>query len=80
MKKALKENFILNDLYGKEDHLVRDGLWKLIGEEIVSFRSETMTAEPAKSMADLIASITPPEGVGLKRILESTPADKGENC
>ena len=60
---ALKENFILNALDGSEDVFVRDRLFQLVGEEIVAFRTQEMAKEPPKTMAQLLASITPPEGV-----------------
>ena len=60
---ALKDNFILSALDGSEDLFVRDKLYQLVGEEIVVFRQEEMAKEPPKTLKDLLASITPPEGV-----------------
>ena len=77
VKKALKENFILNDLNGEEDHLVRDELWSLVGQEVTSFRSAHMSSPPPKTMSALLKSITPPEGVGLK-CLADIPVDEGQ--
>ena len=76
--KALKNNFILNALDGSEDYLVRDSLWTLAGEEIVSFRREMLSAPPPKSFQSMIDSITPPEGVGLKDLSSLIPPDEGQ--
>ena len=57
VNQGLKQNLILNDLHGKEYDLVIDGLWQLGGEEIDSFRSDTMKAAPPKSFGVPIGSI-----------------------
>lgn len=76
---ALKENFILNALDGSEDVFVSDKLFQLVGEEIVAFRTEEMAKEPPKTIAELLATITPPEGVqrASQQGENQSPADEG---
>ena len=72
---ALKENFITNALDGSEDILVRDKLFQLVGDEIVAFRTEQMGKEPPNTLAELLATITPPEGV--RRATQHVVPDEG---
>ena len=60
---AFKANWLTNSLDGREDHLVSSRIRDLVGEEFTAFREELLSSEPANNMRELIASITPPEGV-----------------
>ena len=78
--RALKENFIFNKLDGSEDHLVTDSLFALVGKEIQMFRSQLMQSTPPRLIADLVKTITPPEGVrspSAAASSDSAPPDEG---
>ena len=76
---ALKNNFILNDLDGSEDHLVSDKLMELVGDEIKKFRTELLLSSPPKTIPELTKSITPPKGVRRKShtVESDDPPDEG---
>jgi len=79
--RALKENFIFNKLDGSEDHLVTGSLFALVGKEIQMFRSQLMQSTPPRLIADLVKTITPPEGVrspsAAASSSDSAPPDEG---
>ena len=76
--KALKENFIANALDGSEDIMVRDKIFSLVGEDIIRFRQELLNTPVTRLMRDMLASITPPEGVRIKSLQgEEAPDDEG---
>ena len=86
-KLAFKTNWLTNSFDGSEDHLVSSRIMDLVGEELIAFRTELLESEPAADLKELIASLTPPEGVKCREhhgprdtsyIDEEVPIDEGE--
>ena len=75
---ALKENFIANALDGSEDLLVRDKIFSMIGADITEFRQQLMEAPIRRQMKQMLATITPPDGVRRKTLrVDEAPDDEG---
>ena len=76
---SFKHNFLTNAFDGSEDHLVSRNLFTLVGEEMVEYRTNLLSSPVPKDLKDLLKSITPPEGVGMKELPpeSSEPADEG---
>ena len=52
-EKEFKSVFVTNALDWSEYHLVSDKLYALVGNEMVKFRTELMTAHPAKTLKEV---------------------------
>ena len=66
--KAFKSLFFTNNLDGSEDHKVSEKLFRLIGPELQEFRSKLMSEKAPKNLAELLSTITPPEGIKRKNV------------
>ena len=81
LKLAAKQNLLQLTLDGSEDHLAGQRLWDLVGNELVTFRTELLASSPAKNFSDLMKSLTPPEGCVIKRLAgNEEPQDEGAEC
>ena len=60
---AFETNFVIVAFDGSEDHLVGRGWWALVGDEMVKFREGLRSQPLPASIKELVATITPPEGV-----------------
>lgn len=60
---VFKQCFVINDLYGKEDHLVSSRLFDLIGPEMLRIREKLMDEDTPKTFNELMKTITPPKGI-----------------
>ena len=65
-ERAFKSLFLTNSLDGKEDHLVSDKLFPLIGPKIQEFRSNLMKENCPNTLEKLVKTITPPKGIKRK--------------
>ena len=79
---AFKTNFMTIAFDGSEDHLVGRGLWALVGNEMVQFREELRSQPLPASINELVAAITPPEGVKCPwaDAQPDVPWDEGFEC
>ena len=79
---AFKTNFMTVAFDGSEDHLVGRGLWALVGNEMVQFREELRSQPLPASINELVAAITPPEGVKCPwaDAQPDVPWDEGFEC
>ena len=79
---AIKTNFMTIAFDGLEDHLVGRGLWALDGDEMVPFREELRSQPLPASISELVAGITPPEGVKCPwpDVQPEVPWDEGFEC
>ena len=61
---AFKTNWLSNNIDGSEDHLVSSRIMNLVGDDFRRWRDEELvTGELPANLKDLMASLTPPEGI-----------------
>lgn len=79
--KAFKSLFVTNALDGTEDFLVSDKIFRLVGQQLVQFRTKLMKQNTPKTLTELLNTITPPKGIKRKNIegSELLDCDSDEN-
>ena len=77
--KESKSLWVTNALDGREDYLVSERVYKLVGTRTIDFRNQLMKTASPKNLKQLRKMITPPKGVTQKDAEGSTaPVDEGD--
>ena len=72
VERDFKSLFVTNALDGSEDYLVSGKLYSLVGDEMVKFRNELMSSNPAKTLKEVIHKLIPPKGIKRKGNIEGS--------
>ena len=71
-ERAFKSLFLTNSLDGKEDYLVSDKLFSLVGKSVQNYRKTLMNQPCPKNLQELLKTITFPKGVKRKNNIEGS--------